>query len=101
MLPFVLALALGAPPEPQFTATGTGDATPTGKLTAISLTVGAQVVSPGGAKTTVTGLVSLRKPGAAIPPLPGGVHIITAMGDRVPGTVTGGDNKALRFTHAT
>ena len=101
MLPLVLALSLGAPPEPQFTATGTGDATPTGKLTAISLTVGAQVVSPGGMKAVVPGLVSLRKPGAALPALPAGAHIITAGGDRVPGTVTGGDNKTLRFTHAT
>lgn len=101
MLPLVLALSLGAPPDPQFTASGTGDATPTGKLTAISLTLGAQVVSPGGTKTVVPGLIALRKPGAALPPLPAGAHIVTAGGDRVPGTVTGGDNKVLRFTHAT
>ncbi len=101
MLPLVLALALGAPPEPsQFTVIGTGESTPTGKLTAISLTIGAQVSTPGGAKT-VSGLVTLKKPGAAIPPFPGGAHIITAIGDRVPGTLNGGDAKVLRFRHAT
>lgn len=101
MLPLVLTLALAAPPEPPaFTVIGAGDASPTGKLTAISLTLGAQVDTPGGAKT-VQKLVGLRKPDAALPPLPAGVQIITAAGDRVPGTVSGGDTKTLRFTHAT
>ena len=101
MLPLVLALTLSAPPgPPAFTVVGSGDSTPTGKLTAVSLALGAQVATPDGAQT-VQGLVALRKPGAVLPPLPTGAHIVTAAGDRVPGKVTGGDAKALRFTHAT
>jgi hypothetical protein len=101
MLPLVLALAVGAQPEaPGFTATGTGADTSTGKLTAISLTLGAQLAAPDGAKT-VEGLVSLRRAGLPLPSLPGGAHLVSAAGDRVPGTLTGGDAKTVRFRHAT
>lgn len=101
MLPLVLTLALAAPPEPTvFTVVGASDTAPAGKLTTISLTHGAQVDTPKGA-TAVQKLVGLRKTGAALPPLPGGAQVITAAGDRVPGTVIGGDAKNLRFRHAT
>ncbi len=101
MLPLVLALTLNAPPEPpQFTVVGTDENTPTGKLIAISLTSGAKVSTPGGAMS-VSRLVALKKSGAALPSLPSGAHIVTATGDRVPGTLNGGDAKVLKFRHAT
>jgi hypothetical protein len=93
-----VALALTAPIRPPaFTATGTGDETPTGTLTAISLALGAQLDTPNGTKT-VRGLVSLRRADAAVPPLPVGAQLITAVGDRIPGSVNGGDAKTLQFT---
>ncbi|VTR97636.1 glycosyl hydrolase family 98 carbohydrate binding module : Uncharacterized protein OS=Planctomyces maris DSM 8797 GN=PM8797T_25396 PE=4 SV=1: NPCBM [Gemmata massiliana] len=101
MLPLVLSLALSAPPEPlAFTVVGTGEGTLTGKLRTVSLTLGVEVATTNGPQT-VPGLVALRKPDTALPPFPTGAHIITAVGDRVPGTVTGGDAKALFFAHAT
>lgn len=100
MLPLVLALSLAAPPAPlTCIAVGTGDGVPVGTLTALSLAKGAVVATPDGAKA-VPKLVALRKVGAALPPLPAGALVITAAGDRVPGTATGGTAKALRFTHA-
>jgi hypothetical protein len=97
MTPLVLALALTAPAQPPaFTAIGTGDDTPTGALVAISLSLGAQVKAAGGEKT-VRGLVSLRRPETPLPALPVGAQLITAAGDRVPGSVRGGDAKVLQF----
>ena len=100
MTPLVLAAALAAPAAPaappEFTLTGAGDESPSGALTAVSLKVGAQVKTPGGLKT-VTGLVGLRRPGAELPPLPTGPQLITAGGDRVPGSLRGGDSKSVLF----
>lgn len=100
MLPLVLALSLSAPADaPAFTATGTGDESHTGALTAISFALGAQVETPDGAKT-VKGLVSLRRAGSRVPAFPTGPQLITAGGDRIPGTVKGGDAKTLLFVPA-
>ncbi|AWM36133.1 NPCBM/NEW2 domain protein [Gemmata obscuriglobus] len=101
MLPLLLTAVLGAPPDqPEFTASGTGADTPTGKLAAISFALGAQVSTADGPKT-VKGLVSLRQVGRPLPPFPNGAHLVTAVGDRIPGTFSGGDAKQLRFRHAT
>jgi hypothetical protein len=99
MTPLLFAtLALTAPIRPPaFTATGTGDETPTGALTALSLALGAQLDTPNGMKT-VRGLVSLRRADTPVPPLPVGAQLITAAGDRIPGSVNGGDTKTLQFT---
>ena len=98
MTTLLLAFTLIATPaEPAaFTATGTGDETPTGTLTAISLSLGAQVNQPNGPKT-VKGLVSLRRPEKPVPALPTGAQLITAGGDRIPGSVNGGDAKVVKF----
>ncbi|HEY1192183.1 MAG TPA: NPCBM/NEW2 domain-containing protein [Gemmata sp.] len=100
MLPLVLACTLGAPPgAPEFTVTGSAAGSPAGKLTALSLTSGAEIATADGPKT-VKGLVSLRQP-LARPPLPGGAHVITASGDRIPGVLAGGDAKRLQVRHAS
>ncbi|MFM8274693.1 MAG: NPCBM/NEW2 domain-containing protein [Gemmata sp.] len=99
MVPLVLALAVSAPPEPQFAVSGAG-ARATGTLGALSLVAGARVKTADGEKA-VPSVVSVRQVGAALPPPPAGAHVITAAGDRVPGRVSGGDTKALRFTHAS
>lgn len=101
MVPLVLALAISAPPEaPEFAVTGTGADALIGKLTALSLASGAQVTTSDGPKA-VKGLVSLRQLATPRPALPGGAHLVTAAGDRVPGVLLGGDAKQLRFRHAT
>jgi hypothetical protein len=98
MTSLVLALALTTPAQPpaSFTATGTGDETHTGALDAISLSTGALLKTADGEKT-VKGLVSLRRPDTPLPAIPVGAQLITAAGDRIPGTVLGGDTKALQF----
>lgn len=98
MTPLVLALALTSPAQPpvSFSATGTGDETPTGALSAISLSTGALLKTSDGEKA-VKGLVSLRRPDAPLPAIPVGAQLITAAGDRIPGTVRGGDTKTLQF----
>lgn len=97
MTPLVLALTLTAPAQPPtFVAVGTGDETPSGPLAALSLPVGAQVKTLDGDKT-VKGLVSLRRTETALPAPPTGPQLITAIGDRVPGTLSGGDAKTLKF----
>src|SRR5262245_33380586 len=101
MQPLLLtALVLCAQPEPSaFTATGTGEDTPTGQLTALSLKLGAQVKTSLGVQT-VRGLVSLRRTDKPLPPLPVGPQLITADGDRLPGVVNGGDAKVIQFRPA-
>ena len=98
MTPLVLALALTAAPGQRaaFTAAGTGDETRTGVLTALSLSLGAQVDAPDGSKV-VKGLVSLRRPDKPRPALPVGAQLVTAAGDRIPGSVSGGDAKVIQF----
>ena len=68
MLPLVLSLSLAAPPVPTFTVTGTGDDTPTGVPTAISLSRDSRVNTPDGEKI-VKEIVSLRvAPTCGVPP---------------------------------
>lgn len=97
MTPLVLALTLAAPAQPpMFVAVGTGDQTPSGPLAALSLPVGAQLKTLDGDKV-VKGLVSLRRTETALPAPPTGPQLITALGDRVPGALGGGDAKTLKF----
>jgi len=97
MTPLVLALTLTTPAAPPtFVATGTGDDMPTGRLTAISLKLGAQLDTLTGEKT-VQGLVRLHQPDVPLPKFPTGPQLITAGGDRLPGEVRGGDTKVIQF----
>jgi len=96
----VAAILISAPPaRPTFTAVGTGDEGPTGTVAALSLSAGAQIDTPNGTKD-VSGLVSLRRTDKPVPPLPGGAQLITAGGDRIPGSVSGGDAKVIQFRPA-
>ncbi len=101
MIPLVFAVALTAPAQPAvtFTAVGAGDEAPTGTLDALSLATGAQLKTPNGDRT-VKGLVSLQRADAVRPALPVGAQLVTAGGDRIPGSVAGGDAKVLRFRAA-
>lgn len=97
MLPFVLALALGAPADaPAFVGVGTGDEAITGTLAALSLADGARLDTTNGPRP-VKELLGLRRVGTPVPALPVGAQLITAGGDRIAGEVRGGDAKVLLF----
>jgi hypothetical protein len=97
---FAVALFLAAPAEPPaFAATGTSGEVLTGTVEAVSLSAGVRVDTVDGAKA-MKGLVSLRRSGKPVPPLPVGAQLVTACGDRIPGTVSGGDAKVIQFRPA-
>jgi hypothetical protein len=97
MTPLVLALALAAPAQsPTFAAVGRGDETVVGTLAALALPTGAQLKTLDGDKT-VAGLVSLRRVDVLLPAPPTGSQLVTAAGDRISGTLNGGDAKRLKF----
>jgi hypothetical protein len=93
-----LALALGAPDEPKFVASGTGEAAHTGPLVGLSLE-SATVSAPVGARA-VGGLVALTRADQPRPPLPTGAQLVSTSGERVRGALVGGDAKALAFRPA-
>lgn len=97
MIPLVLALTLAAPaPSPRFVGVGAAGEPQTGPLAALSLSTGATLKTLEG-DATVKSLVGLRRTDVPRPATPTGAQLITAGGDRVPGSVRGGDAKTIRF----
>ncbi len=92
---FAATLALTASP-PEFTVHTQGNAPLTGRLTALSLAAGVQLLTTEGPKL-VRGLVGLQRSPTVLPALPQGPQLISAAGDRIAGTLRGGDAKTLRF----
>ena len=96
---FVLA-ALAAPPAaPEFVAVGTGDDRPAGLLRALTPDGAAELATAAGV-VTVADLVALDRVGRVSPPPPRGPALVTTAGDRLPGTLVGGDRQNLRFRPA-
>ncbi len=93
-----LTLALAAPDDPKFVATGTGAAAHAGPLVALTLE-SATVAAPVGPRA-VSGLVALARTDKPRPPFPTGAHLVSASGERVRGEPVGGDAKALAFRPA-
>lgn len=92
---FALA-AIGAPAEPAaFVATSPADDQPTGMLVKLTADGSAELATPAGA-VTVSDLIGLRR-GTGLPPFPLGPGLLTTSGDRIPGTVLGGTDEAVRF----
>ena len=97
MIPLVLALALAAPAQsPGFVAVGTAGEPQTGPLAALTLATGATLKTLDG-DATVKPLVSLRQVDVPRPAMPTGAQLITATGDRVLGSISGGDAKTIKF----
>src|SRR5262249_354429 len=59
----------------------------------------AELATPAGI-ATIRDLISLRRVGTSLPPLPRGPALFSTTGDRIPGTLAGGDARALRFRPA-
>ena len=94
MLAFlILAAALA---ESDFVATSTADDRPAGRFRKLNSDGSAELDTSQG-KQVVRDLISLRRAGVPLPPLPRGPVLITTTGDRVPGRLVGGDGQTLQF----
>jgi hypothetical protein len=97
MYALVLSLAVAAPDDATaFVAVSPADEAATGKLVRLTRDFTATLATDAG-KTTVADVVSLRRVDCVLPPLPTGPHLVTTAGDRIAGTLAGGDNQSLRF----
>jgi hypothetical protein len=93
-----LVVAAAQPPAPQRFVAHTTDPTPLrGRLTALGAGWAVTLADPD-ASVSAGNLVSLRREGRPLPAWPREPMIVLANGDRVRGTATGGDTRALRFT---
>jgi len=93
----ILVIALAAPSDtaPKFTAYSTSEERPEGKL--VQLSTDGAVIEVEKENRTVRDLISLRRKGTPLPPLPRGPALLTASGDRIPGELIGGDDESIRF----
>jgi NPCBM/NEW2 domain len=97
MLALLLAIAAAAPPDADaFVAVSPADDRPAGKLVRLTRGFTATLATRTG-ETTVPGVLSLRRPDRPLPPFPTGPHLVTTAGDRIAGTLLGGDGESLRF----
>lgn len=80
-----------------FLAVGAGaDGTPV-RGTIVRLAGDSADLSTATGNVKLANLVSLRRAGMPLPPFPAGPMLISAAGDRVPGKLTGGDDRSLEF----
>jgi hypothetical protein len=98
LLTLLIALAPAAPSDtaPRFTAYSRAEERPTGALIKLYADGSAELATDG-VQRMVRDLISLRRTRLPLPPLPRGPVMITTSGDRIPGTLTGGDDQSLRF----
>jgi len=94
---FILSLVLGVPADaPRFVAESSAEGSTSGVLERLTPDFSATMRTNTG-RTTIAGVVSLRRSDRVIPGLPTGPHVITTTGDRIPGTAVGGDGRFFRF----
>ena len=97
MLVLTLSLLVLAPAEPpQFAASSSADDRPVGQVQQLNRDFTAVLKLSDGNKT-VPNLISLRRVNRVLPISPTGPHLITTAGDRIAGTLVGGDERSLRF----
>ncbi|HJZ53893.1 MAG TPA: NPCBM/NEW2 domain-containing protein [Gemmataceae bacterium] len=96
---FVPLLLLAPADPPSFVAVGTTDERPAGRVVRLAPAGTAELATPAGI-ATIRDLISLRLVGTSLPPLPRGPALFSTTGDRIPGTLAGGDARALRFRPA-
>jgi len=94
-----LPLLFTAPPveEPRFVARGAGPSAETVLGTLQRITGDAAAIRTITGDASIANLISLRQVGKPVPPFPTGPMLITTAGDRVPGRITGGDDRGLSF----
>lgn len=93
-------VALLAPPlgSEEFLATSPADDRPIGRLTMFS--EGTATLTTATGPVQIRDVISLRCQGMPLPPFPRGPVLLTTSGDRIPGTIKGGNADALRFRPA-
>src|SRR6478609_7890073 len=97
MLVLTLSLLVLAPAEPpQFAASSSADDRPVGQVQQLNRDFTAVLKLSDGNKS-VPNLISLRRVNRVLPISPTGPHLITTAGDRIAGTLVGGDERSLRF----
>lgn len=93
----LLAAALSAPADsPQFVAVGPTDERPVGKLERVARDMSTTLSTRTG-DISISDVLSLRRTDRPLPPFPTGPQLITTAGDRIAGTLFGGDENSLRF----
>ena len=93
----LLTLTLAAPNDtPTFVAESSSEQRPSGQLIRLTRTFTANLKSPAG-ETSVGNVISLRRADYLLPPFPTGPHLVTTTGDRIAGTLVGGDGQSLRI----
>jgi hypothetical protein len=97
MNPFILSLVLAGPGDPPpFVVSSPAADTPSGALIRLTPGLSATLRTKSG-ETTIADVYSLRRTDRVVPRLPTEPHLITTTGDRIVGTVFGGDGRFLRF----
>jgi hypothetical protein len=86
-------------PEAGFVAVSPADERPVGRLLRLSADGAAELATATG-PVVVRDVISLRRTDVPLPPLPRGPALITTTGDRIPGRLRGGDEKAVQFEPA-
>ena len=95
----VSALLVAAPAEspPVFNAIGTADGGPvSGRIVQMSSGFAA-TIQDGNRERTIRDVISLRRSDRVLPPPPIAPQLITTTGDRIAGTLLGGDAQSLKF----
>jgi hypothetical protein len=97
MYALLWTVALTAPAvAPEFVAVNPSDDRATGTLVRLTRTWSATLKTQTD-ETTVRDVLSLRRPDRPLPPFPTGPHLVTTVGDRIAGTLVGGDGQSLQF----
>lgn len=96
MAALVPLLLMTSGPSPTFLAVGAAGECPVGSLVRLTADGSAEVATPSGPKA-LPHIISLRRTNVPLPPVSRGPVLLTTTGDRIPGRITGGDGRALRF----
>jgi hypothetical protein len=95
----LFACFASADADAAFAATSPSDEQPIGRLVRLTAD-GSAVLATAEGDAAVRNVISLRRTALPLPPLPRGPVLLTTSGDRIPGTLLGGDDQTLRFRPA-
>jgi NPCBM/NEW2 domain len=94
---FVLSLLLVAQTDvPEFVAMSHANERPQGQLARLTPEFSAALRTKSGLMK-VSDVIALRRVDRVVPGFPTSAHLVTTAGDRIAGTVAGGDGQILRF----
>ena len=94
---FVLSLLLVVQSDAtEFVAMSPANERPHGQLVRLTADFSATLRTKSGLRS-VSDVIALRRTGRVVPGFPTSAHLVTTAGDRIAGTVVGGDGQFLRF----